>query len=68
MAAALRGGEDYELLFTVKPARQGRLRAVRQAIGSLQLTRIGVVTKGMDVTILGADGECPLPEGFEHFR
>src|SRR5688572_9192163 len=37
--AAIRGGEDYELLFTVRPAHHGRLRDVRKRLGDLRLTR-----------------------------
>jgi thiamine-monophosphate kinase len=44
LGAALAGGEDYELLFTVRPAWRGRLRAVRSQAGDLPITRIGVVT------------------------
>ena len=68
VASALRGGEDYELLFTVRQAHEGRLRAVRHAIGNVPITRIGVVTREQRVSIRGASGERPLPEGFEHFR
>lgn len=67
-AAALAGGDDYELLFTVRPAHQGRLRAVRQNLGSLTLTRIGVVTKERKLSLRTDDGEQELPAGFDHFR
>ena len=43
--AALAGGDDYELLFTARPSLRGRLRAVRQHVGDVPITRIGVVTK-----------------------
>ena len=66
---ALAGGDDYELLFTVKAASRGRFRAVQQQLGKLPITRIGEVTKGRDVLIAGIDGGLrPLPSGFEHFR
>jgi thiamine-monophosphate kinase len=66
--AALRGGDDYELLFTVSPRHRGRFRAVRQALGALPLTRIGTVTIARTVRLKIAGGECPVPSGYEHFR
>jgi thiamine-monophosphate kinase len=68
VAAALQGGDDYELLFTVRPAHQGRLRGARRAIGSLPMTRIGVVTRERRVALRTAEGVRELPAGFEHFR
>jgi thiamine-monophosphate kinase len=64
----LGGGDDYELLFTVRPSQRGRLRMVRQQLGNLPVTRIGVVTKGSDIVVTTADGPRPLPQGFEHYR
>ena len=65
--AAISGGDDYELLFTVRPAHRGRLRGVRRNLGDLPITQIGVVTKDRG-TWLRTDGdERPLPEGFDHF-
>ena len=61
---ALESGEDYELLFTVRKAHDGRLRAVRRAVGDVPITRIGVVTTGSRISIKTADGEQPLPEGY----
>jgi thiamine-monophosphate kinase len=65
---ALAGGDDYELLFTVRSTRRGRLRLVRQQIGELPLTRIGVVTREHDLLVSDAHGARELPSGFEHFR
>jgi len=65
---ALRGGDDYELIFTSRPGQAGRLRAVRQHLGDLPITRIGVVTRSPRLLIRGAAGERELPEGYEHFR
>jgi thiamine-monophosphate kinase len=67
-AAALRGGDDYELLFTVRRAHQGRLRGVRRMLGALAITSIGVVTRERRVVLQAASGTRELPEGFEHFR
>jgi len=60
--------DDYELLFTSRPAWKGRLRAVRSQTGDLPITRIGVVTKGGGVVLRSASGGRDLPAGYEHFR
>jgi thiamine-monophosphate kinase len=65
---AVAGGDDYELLFTSRPAQRNRLRAVRRHLGDLPITRIGVVTKERKVVLKTPEGERPLPEGFEHFK
>jgi len=65
---ALRGGDDYELLFTVRPAHLGRLRGVRQHVGDLPITRIGVVTRETRLLVTAQGGTQVLPDGFEHFR
>ena len=64
---ALRGGDDYELLFTCSPRARGRLRGVRRLLGNLPITHIGVVTKGRHVSVRTATGDRPLPDGFAHF-
>jgi thiamine-monophosphate kinase len=65
--AALAAGDDYELLFTSRPAHRGRLRAVRSHLGDLSITKIGVVTRRRDVVLETATGRQELPRGFEHF-
>jgi thiamine-monophosphate kinase len=69
---ALRGGEDYELLFTAPPGAWGALaRAVAAAGG--QATAIGEVVRRRNgepvLTIVDGDGgRRPLePGGFDHF-
>ena len=66
--AALTGGDDYELLFTVRPAQRGRFRGARKQIGDLPITRIGTVTKDRRLIIRTPEGDRELPPGFEHFR
>ena len=66
--AAAAGGDDYELVFTSRPARRGALRAVRAHAGGLPITKIGVVTKARDLVLRTAGGDRELPAGFEHFR
>jgi thiamine monophosphate kinase len=62
------GGDDYELLFTIRASWRGRLRAVRRQAGDLPITRIGVVTKDRQLVLRTASGERDLPAGFQHFR
>ena len=64
---AVSGGDDYELIFTVRPSHLGRLRAVQRLAGALQLTRIGVVTRERAAVVRYSDGTRELPPGFEHF-
>jgi thiamine-monophosphate kinase len=65
---ALRGGDDFELLFTCRPRQAGRLRGVRRQLGDLPITRIGVVTRAPRLLVKDERGERELPEGYEHFR
>ncbi|HEU4691894.1 MAG TPA: thiamine-phosphate kinase [Vicinamibacterales bacterium] len=65
---ALRGGDDFELVFTCRPRLAGRLRHVRRQLGDLPITRIGVVTRAPRLLIKDEHGERELPEGYEHFR
>ena len=69
VTAAIGGGDDYELLFTVHPRQRGRLRAAL-AHGDVPLTCIGVCTKEPGVWLKRAsDGTTvPMPEGYTHFR
>ena len=66
--AAIATGDDYELLFTVRPAHQGRLRGVQRLLGGLPITKIGVVTKEAELVVRYSGGARPLPGGFDHFR
>jgi len=66
--AAARGGEDYELLFTVPRARLARLVALDLGC---RVTRVGeVVARPAGVRVRDADGRVRRPGrgGFEHFR
>jgi thiamine-monophosphate kinase len=68
LEVALRGGDDFELVFTARPRQAGRLRNVRRQLGDLPITRIGVVTRAPRLLIKDQRGERELPEGYEHFR
>ena len=64
---ALNGGEDFELLFTIRP------RNVRRALAlgkRFKITPIGLVTAGKTIFALDPAGKLkPLPiRGYEHFR
>jgi len=62
LGQALDGGEDYELLFTVRPRA-----AVPRRFERLPLTRVGTIRKGKPGR-LELEG-CPLPpRGYDHFR
>jgi len=65
---ALRGGDDFELIFTSRPRQAGRLRDVRRKLGDLPITRIGIVTRAPRLLVKDERGERELPEGYEHFR
>lgn len=59
---ALHGGEEYELLFTVRPRT-----TVPERHGGVRLTRIGVIEEGRAGSVFF--GGRPLaPLGYDHFR
>ena len=68
---ALTGGDDYELLFAVRPRTQRRLSAATRR-GGVQLTRIGRCTAQRGVTLRGEAGTeidlDDLPRGYAHYR
>lgn len=65
---ALRGGEDYELLFAVPPRRQAALARAASSLGC-PITRIGECTRGAGVRIVDATGRETATGGggFDHF-
>lgn len=66
---ALRGGEDYELLFTIPPDRFAELRERASAIGAT-VTAIGEITGDPPaITLIALDGtSSPVVAGaFDHF-
>jgi len=69
IAWALSGGEDFELLVTTPPGTTDELleRAPREL--GLLLTRIGDVTEGSGVKVVGADGHAIhlTEQGWDHF-
>ncbi|MGB7219983.1 MAG: thiamine-phosphate kinase [Vicinamibacterales bacterium] len=72
VAESLAAGDDYELLFAVRPGAARRLAAASRH-GGAPITRIGRCTKGHEVTLRrvagGSSTESSLPRtGFMHFR
>jgi thiamine-monophosphate kinase len=67
VAAAIAGGDDYELLFTVPRRARGRLATVARQARGVPLTRIGALTAEPTLTVLRDGRKEPLPGGFVHF-
>jgi thiamine-monophosphate kinase len=64
----LEGGDDYELLFTVRPKAIRRLSSVTRLVAGLPLTRIGSVTREGGCWLTDAGGaRTPIAGGFDHF-
>jgi thiamine-monophosphate kinase len=66
---ALTGGDDYELCFTVPPAREPALAAAAAA-SATGVRRIGTVVAQPGLRLLDRGVALPLPAhgGWEHFR
>ena len=62
------GGDDYELLFCASAARRAAIQAVGERLG-LELSRIGCVTGGRGVALIGPGGVTleTGAGGFTHF-
>jgi thiamine monophosphate kinase len=68
VTAAIRGGDDYELLFAVPSKGRGALRSVMRHVTEPALTKIGSFTKDpREAVLTRGTHEDSLPEGFEHF-
>ena len=64
----LYGGEEYELVVTVKPDSWNKAEAAMEKIGS-RLFRIGTVTKEKKLELkTGTKTSTILPKGWEHFK
>jgi thiamine-monophosphate kinase len=66
---AVTGGDDYELLFAVRPRLRGRLNAAMRQ-GGVPVTRVGVCTEDRSVILrrTGPPSETAMPRGYTHFR
>lgn len=62
---ALSGGEDYELLFTVPPAKRKNMLSLK-----LPVSEIGVMTRKKGLVLSDAQGHSEpfQPSGYDHFR
>ena len=67
LAAAMSGGDDYELLFAVRPRLRGRLSAATRH-GNAAVTRIGVCTEDRAVLVQRGSAREPITGGYSHFR
>jgi thiamine-monophosphate kinase len=66
LSLALNGGDDYELLFTVRANKASRIPRSFQGIA---LTEIGEITRGRRVVAMHRDRTKPLvPRGWDPFR
>ncbi|HKB12268.1 MAG TPA: thiamine-phosphate kinase [Vicinamibacterales bacterium] len=63
---AMIGGDDYELLFTVRPRTRRRLQAAVQR-GGIAITRIGECTSDRAVVLRRGGSVAPVPAGYTHF-
>ena len=64
----LAGGDDYELAFTVAPARRAEVEALGRELG-LPLARVGAIQAGEPKLVVLDRGEpVPVPVAFDHFR
>jgi thiamine-monophosphate kinase len=67
IVAAVAGGDDYELLFSVPRRARGRLKTVIREARGVPITCIGELTADSAIG-LARDGRVePLPAGFVHF-
>jgi thiamine-monophosphate kinase len=68
--AALNGGEDYELLFTVNRGHLSEIESLRTLFNNLPITLIGEITDEPGNIYLEQAGErLPLiPRGYDHLR
>lgn len=66
---ALRGGEDYSLLFTVKPENEKKLRTVMER-EEIEAVPIGKIVHGNRIQVYSGDKEIDTgPDGgYDHFR
>jgi thiamine-monophosphate kinase len=67
LKAALNGGDDYELLFTVPPAK---VSAVPPFFQGLTLSRIGEISRSRSVQVISPDGKKRMltSGGWDPFR
>jgi len=67
VAAALTGGDDYELLFAVPRRARRRFLAVTRLVKRVPVSRIGAITEKAGLSLRRGGVDEPLPDGFAHF-
>jgi thiamine-monophosphate kinase len=67
ITAAIAGGDDYELLFSLPRRARGRLATVIRQARGVPITRIGALTESQTLAVRRDGREEPLPQGFVHF-
>ncbi|SEU25081.1 thiamine-phosphate kinase [Stigmatella erecta] len=68
LEGALQGGEDYELLLAVPPARVAAFERACARAGE-RVTAVGTLTRGRRRVLRDPQGRLiPPPPGFDHFR
>jgi thiamine-monophosphate kinase len=69
LEVALKGGEDYQLLFTSPPEKAAALDQAFARAGLARPLPLGEITSGPGVFLASAAGEKEITgEGFDHFR
>jgi len=68
LEAAMTGGDDYELLIAVPRSHRRRLAAIQRLSHGVPLTRIGELTKTLDLVVRTETGDLPVPAGYQHFQ
>jgi thiamine-monophosphate kinase len=68
LAAAITGGDDYELLFAVSAGRDGEVAALAAELG-IAITAIGEIEREAGVRVVGDDGRPIIvgDGGYRHF-
>lgn len=66
---ALAGGEDFELLFTIKPQSEKKILRLKNESKNFTFTRIGEVTETTEIIELISNSETRIlaAKGFRHF-
>ena len=66
---ALHGGDDYELCFTVPPAKQAALESAASE-NAVAITRIGAIEPAAGLRLTKPDGTTQTiePRGYRHFK
>lgn len=66
---AMDSGDEYELLFTVRPDAVSDLKRIFDEEAEHELTTIGRVTSEKEIVLCGDFGRSLIPDGgFEHFK